>query len=256
MPADCRPIGAGTMRLLAGLTIFLLAAAASAAPTLAPRHPAVPPGTASNPVDLFLQRYFQQHGVTPPATVSDAIFARRAYLDVWGLLPTPRAIPGVRRRPPPRQAPAPGARAARQSPQLRRALDQFLERSAAQRRRRDLPRAAPIHQQLAVSGDREQHALRSLRAGAAPPHRARRPQGISDRRQLARHRERQPDSRDAGGAEHRADFPGRQSQVQFLPRQLHQPLETGRCVRPGQLLLRRRRSMSTAATSSPAPKPR
>ena len=49
----------------------------------------MPPGTASNPVDLFVQRYLQQHGVTPPATVSDAIFARRAYLDVWGLLPRP-----------------------------------------------------------------------------------------------------------------------------------------------------------------------
>ena len=27
--------------------------------------------------------------MTPPPTVSDAVFARRAYLDVWGLLPSP-----------------------------------------------------------------------------------------------------------------------------------------------------------------------
>jgi hypothetical protein len=77
------------MRARVAATILLLAATASAAPTLAPRRPEVPAGTASNPVDLFLQRYFQQHGVTPPAVVSDAVFARRAYLDLWGLLPSP-----------------------------------------------------------------------------------------------------------------------------------------------------------------------
>jgi hypothetical protein len=66
-----------------------MAAVLPAAPTLAPRHPAVPAGSASNPVDLFVQRYFHDHAVTTPPLVSDAIFARRAYLDIWGLLPTP-----------------------------------------------------------------------------------------------------------------------------------------------------------------------
>src|ERR1041384_8586455 len=56
---------------------------------LAPRHPDVPPGTAPHPIDRFLQRYFQQRKITPPPPVSDALFARRAYLDIWGLLPTP-----------------------------------------------------------------------------------------------------------------------------------------------------------------------
>ena len=74
---------------LGSLAIFLLAATLPAAPTLAPRHPAVPAGNASNPVDLFIQRYFQQHDVAPPTVVSDAIFARRVYLDLWGLLPSP-----------------------------------------------------------------------------------------------------------------------------------------------------------------------
>jgi hypothetical protein len=69
--------------------LWFVASTLAAAPTLAPRHPAVPSGSASNPVDLFVQRYFQQHDVAAPAIVSDAIFARRAYLDLWGLLPSP-----------------------------------------------------------------------------------------------------------------------------------------------------------------------
>lgn len=39
------------------------------------------PATAEHPVDKFLN--------TGSAAVSDAVFARRAYLDIWGLLPTP-----------------------------------------------------------------------------------------------------------------------------------------------------------------------
>ena len=58
---------------------------------LAPRHPAVPSGAAPHPIDRFLARYFMQHHVKPPAPVSDALFVRRAYLDAWGLLPTPEA---------------------------------------------------------------------------------------------------------------------------------------------------------------------
>src|SRR5690349_7340081 len=77
------------MNALGSFAILVLAVTGSAAPTLAPRHPAVPAGNASNPIDLFLARYFQQHDVAPPAAVSDAIFARRAYLDLWGLLPSP-----------------------------------------------------------------------------------------------------------------------------------------------------------------------
>ena len=47
---------------------------------IAPRTPPMPAGTSSlNPVDRFVK--------TGPARVSDAVFARRAYLDLWGLLP-------------------------------------------------------------------------------------------------------------------------------------------------------------------------
>src|SRR5574339_463216 len=41
------------------------------------------------PLDRFVARYLTSHQVARPALVSDASFARRVYLDVWGLLPTP-----------------------------------------------------------------------------------------------------------------------------------------------------------------------
>jgi hypothetical protein len=46
----------------------------------------------ANPVDELLDRYWKENGITPPAPVSDAQFARRAYLDVWGLLPDPAQL--------------------------------------------------------------------------------------------------------------------------------------------------------------------
>lgn len=60
---------------------------------LKPRHPAIPAGPkGANPIDLFLQPYFAAHGVKPAQTVSDRVFARRVYLDVIGLVPTPEAL--------------------------------------------------------------------------------------------------------------------------------------------------------------------
>ncbi len=40
-------------------------------------------------IDELLTTYYQQHRVAPAKPVSDAVFARRAYLDLWGLLPAP-----------------------------------------------------------------------------------------------------------------------------------------------------------------------
>ncbi|MBV8820441.1 MAG: DUF1549 domain-containing protein, partial [Acidobacteriaceae bacterium] len=48
----------------------------------------------SHPLDRFLDRYFAARGETMPALVSDAVFARRAYLDAWGLLPSPEDLDG------------------------------------------------------------------------------------------------------------------------------------------------------------------
>ncbi len=79
-------------------TLLLLAAAMalSAAPTLpsvAPRRPELPPPagkTFANPIDSFVDAYFRKQGLAWPEPISDARFVRRAYLDLWGLLPTPQ----------------------------------------------------------------------------------------------------------------------------------------------------------------------
>jgi mono/diheme cytochrome c family protein len=57
--------------------------------TLELHKPDVPPGTSQLPVDAFLNAYLQNHGLVAQPVVSDRLFARRAYLDIWGLLPSP-----------------------------------------------------------------------------------------------------------------------------------------------------------------------
>jgi mono/diheme cytochrome c family protein len=60
---------------------------------LKPRLPTIPPGTkAANPIDRFLEPYFAAHNIKPLTPVSDRLFARRAYLDVIGLLPPPEEL--------------------------------------------------------------------------------------------------------------------------------------------------------------------
>ncbi|WP_266364077.1 PSD1 and planctomycete cytochrome C domain-containing protein [Tellurirhabdus rosea] len=58
---------------------------------LEPRLPALPPEApgVSNPVDRFVNVYFDQHKQPWKAVVDDRTFLRRVYLDVVGLLPTP-----------------------------------------------------------------------------------------------------------------------------------------------------------------------
>src|ERR1039457_5807612 len=60
---------------------------------LKPRLPAMPStAKAANPIDCFLEPYFATHNIRPPKPVNDRLFARRAYLDVIGLLPPPTEL--------------------------------------------------------------------------------------------------------------------------------------------------------------------
>jgi hypothetical protein len=60
---------------------------------LEPRLPEIPvAGNEINPVDRFLDVYFEQHNIKPPQPVNDRIFARRVYLDTIGLLPPPKEL--------------------------------------------------------------------------------------------------------------------------------------------------------------------
>ena len=67
---------------------------------VAPRKVVVPPGSEPNPVDRFLSGYYKKENVSKTEVVSDAVFGRRVFLDVLGLLPTPvelEAFKGDRR---------------------------------------------------------------------------------------------------------------------------------------------------------------
>src|SRR5581483_7440663 len=62
-----------------------------------PRRPAIPGAPLArrdenNPLDRFLDAYFEKNHIASPAMVSDRVFARRAYLDAIGLLPPPKEL--------------------------------------------------------------------------------------------------------------------------------------------------------------------
>src|SRR5579862_5050714 len=57
-----------------------------------PAQPGSPFPHWTGPIDRFAAAYFVEHGVGEPRTVSDAVFARRAYFDIWGLPPPPEEL--------------------------------------------------------------------------------------------------------------------------------------------------------------------
>lgn len=64
-------------------------------PPLALSEPPVPAITWpewTRPLDRFTSAYLARQGVAKPTPVDQAEFARRVYLDIWGLLPTPEQI--------------------------------------------------------------------------------------------------------------------------------------------------------------------
>jgi uncharacterized membrane protein len=61
---------------------------------LAPRSPVVPPDKAGleNPIDRFVNDYFQKKNIDWPEVVDDKLYIRRVYLDIVGLLPPPEEV--------------------------------------------------------------------------------------------------------------------------------------------------------------------
>lgn len=61
---------------------------------LQPRLPDLPPatGATAHPVDRLLKSYSQANQIHPASPVSDLVFARRVFLDVIGLLPSPQEL--------------------------------------------------------------------------------------------------------------------------------------------------------------------
>jgi hypothetical protein len=56
---------------------------------IAPRTPEVPLSSLANPIDKFISAYLAKHERIFPEPVGDALFLRRATLDVWGMTPSP-----------------------------------------------------------------------------------------------------------------------------------------------------------------------
>src|SRR6266511_3131694 len=61
---------------------------------LFPRTPELPPARkgVTNPIDRILQPYYEAHWIRGAKPVNDRVFARRVYLDIIGLLPTPDEV--------------------------------------------------------------------------------------------------------------------------------------------------------------------
>ena len=99
MPKDEAPLGPGQIALIrlwidqgARETPASPPAPPPWEPPLALTRPALPAVTWPawrSPLDRLVSRYLSDRGRSEPELVSDALFARRAYLDVWGLLPPP-----------------------------------------------------------------------------------------------------------------------------------------------------------------------
>lgn len=61
---------------------------------LTPRKPPIPikDSGLTNPIDLFVNSYFEGKNIVWPTVVDDKIFIRRVFLDIIGLLPTPQEV--------------------------------------------------------------------------------------------------------------------------------------------------------------------
>jgi len=59
---------------------------------LQPREVALPPQADANPIDALLTQYTEAKHIPYPGSVDDRTFARRAYLDLIGLIPAPAQL--------------------------------------------------------------------------------------------------------------------------------------------------------------------
>ncbi len=102
MPKDEDPLSARDIALLRAWIDQGARETPSSPPAPAPweapmalRAPVVPAAvwTAwTKPLDRVVAAYLDRQKIAEPSAVSDAAFARRVYLDIWGLLPTPEQL--------------------------------------------------------------------------------------------------------------------------------------------------------------------
>jgi Protein of unknown function (DUF1549)/Protein of unknown function (DUF1553)/Planctomycete cytochrome C len=102
MPKDEDPLSAAELAIVRSWIDQGARATATSPPApppweapLALERPAVPAASWRNwdaPLDRFVAAYLSARKVAEPKAIDDALFARRVYLDVWGLLPAPEEL--------------------------------------------------------------------------------------------------------------------------------------------------------------------
>ena len=177
------------------------------------RKPDVPAGRAKHPVDRFIE----QRGFAMPAPVDDRTFARRTYLDTWGLLPLPAQLTAFINQ---RDADKRARLVASLLSNDRNYAEHWISFWNDLLRNDEGVNYAGTRKSItpwlydALRGNLPYDRFVRKLLDPASPGRSRR---VSAGRELARRCERQPVAGDAGGAKHGASVSGRQSQMQFLP---------------------------------------
>jgi uncharacterized protein DUF1549/uncharacterized protein DUF1553 len=73
--------------------LALIAVTCASAQSLSLRRPApqdTRPGVTA--IDAFVEQHWREHSIKAPEPISGELFARRAYLDIWGIVPTPQQL--------------------------------------------------------------------------------------------------------------------------------------------------------------------
>src|SRR5579884_1885756 len=173
-----------------------------------PPQPPAGPGLA---VDRFVRADWARHKVQPPSIVNDRTFVRRVYLDVIGLLPTPEQLERFERDP------SPDKRA--------KLVDALLADN------QDYAEHWMSFWNDLLRND-EQTNIDGLRKPITPwlfvSLRDNKPLDLFVAELL---------NPGPNGPDRLAGVPGVVAQVRLLPQQLHQRVEAGPGVRPGELLL-------------------
>jgi hypothetical protein len=220
---------------------------------IAPSQPDLPAGSEPHPVDRFIAAYFAKHAIAFPAPASTMRDSPGASISTCGDCRHAAQLEAfLDDRDPDKRARLIDALLADAQPYAEHWISWWNDLLRNDQGSKYAGERKSITDWL-LGALEQQPALRQDDRRAGESGGEERPGRFPDRRQLARRYQRQPDALHAGGAKHRADFSGDQSEVRLLPRQLHQPLQAARVVWHGGAVRARRAGWNwCVATSRPA----
>ncbi len=215
----------------------------------APAKPAVVWKDWTSPVDVYAAAYLAKHGAAEPQLISDSTFARRAYLDIWGLLPPPAELKAFVED--------------HHSNKRQQLVATLLADDGAYAENwisywNDLLRndeGVSYYSETASRKSISDWLFAALKTNLPydkfvrqllNPARAADPEGFLIGVNWRGDRERQSDAGHAGSTEYGTDLSRRQPEVQLLPRQLYQQVEASRRLLDGQLLLQREQAAASS----------